>query len=760
MSAASDGSIIFRTELDNAKLERELAKATKKIESMEAGLSEKKAARLPLAEQLKVANEEATNARNSVERLQKALAESQTITSVTGPRIGPLRYIEELEHQKQIEAELKEQEKILRQKEKVADRLALKDAAAAAKLEEMTTSLERQKEKAAALQDQLAEIERPGAVGEILDGVEKRFDKLGRRISGLAKRVFVFTMISAALRGMRTWLGKVIAANDQASNSMARLKAALLTLAQPLLDIVIPALTAFVNVLTRIITALSGLMSALFGKTIDQSKAAASALNAESSALKGTGDAAKKASKSLASFDEINQLSSGEAGGASATAATQPDFSFDTSSMEADLDKLLGWIKLIGAALLTWKIPNADFKTFLGLILAINGAIELAKGAWDAWQNGVDWDNFLQMLEGAALLTGGLSLAFGKLGAGIGLIVSGITLLATGFHDALESGWNLKNLLMTIAGIMTTGIGIGVLTGSFIPALIAGIASVLLALTVATGHGEELLNGVRQTCQGFVDFFIGVFTGNIQRALLGIEEIFGGLQTAAGAVIDGIRDTIISFLDWLDEKTGGKLHGIIEFAKGLVTAFFDSVNSTVRGAISAVQQVFRGLVEFIAGVFTNDWDMAWQGIKDVFEGYIKGIASLIIGAINLIIRGLNWVIQQANKLSFDAPDWLGGKHFGINIDPIDEWTVPRLAQGAVIPPNREFMAVLGDQKSGTNIEAPLETIKQALAEVMGSRAGTGELTIIIKPSPGLTRYLSYELDNESKRRGVNLVKGG
>ena len=44
--------------------------------------------------------------------------------------------------------------------------------------------------------------------------------------------------------------------------------------------------------------------------------------------------------------------------------------------------------------------------------------------------------------------------------------------------------------------------------------------------------------------------------------------------------------------------------------------------------------------------------------------------------------------------------------------------IPFLAQGAVIPPNKQFLAVLGDQKSGTNIEAPLDTIKQALAEVL------------------------------------------
>ena len=49
--------------------------------------------------------------------------------------------------------------------------------------------------------------------------------------------------------------------------------------------------------------------------------------------------------------------------------------------------------------------------------------------------------------------------------------------------------------------------------------------------------------------------------------------------------------------------------------------------------------------------------------------------------------------------------------------------VPALAQGAVIPPNRQFLAMLGDQRSGTNIEAPLDTIRQALAETLAAWQG-------------------------------------
>lgn len=567
-------------------------------------------------------------------------------------------------------------------------------------------------------------------MGKAMSGVEHRIDKLGKRIAGLAKRVFVFSMITSALRSMRSYMGSVIATNDEASTSFAQLKGALFTLAQPIISVLIPAFTMLCNVLTRAATAAAGFVSMLFGKTIGQSKAAAKALNSEVAALEGVGGAAKEAAGSLAGFDEINQLAGDTSAGGGATQTV--DFDFDTSAMDQDFSKILNWIKLIGAALLSWKLSKTftgGLRTFAGLILAINGGIELASGTWDAWQNGADMDNFLQMLQGAALLVAGLTIAFDTLGGGIGLVVSSIVMLVTGFHDAMENGWNLENELMVITGIMGAGLGIYVLTGNWIPVLIAAIAVLLLKLANATGHGEELIEGVRKVCQGFLDFITGIFSGDMEKALAGIGQMFDGFREIAGAVIDGVKDTLLSFLDWLDEKTNGKFHGVIETAKKFITVFFDGIKSFVSGSIDSIKQIFSGLVQFISGVFTNDWDRAWSGLKDIFRGIVNAIISVFEGMVNFIISGLNSVIRGMNRFtSFTLPDWMGGQSFsGINIQEITPISIPRLATGAVIPPNREFLAVLGDQKSGRNIEAPESLIRKIVREESG-----GETTELLR----------------------------
>lgn len=98
---------------------------------------------------------------------------------------------------------------------------------------------------------------------------------------------------------------------------------------------------------------------------------------------------------------------------------------------------------------------------------------------------------------------------------------------------------------------------------------------------------------------------------------------------------------------------------------------------------------------------------------------------------NGIVKAINTVIGAMNGLHFDIPDWipgLGGKTFGFNIREISKVSIPRLATGAVIPANKEFLAVLGDQKHGRNLEAPEDLIRKIVQEESGG-SGTKEITV-------------------------------
>ena len=100
---------------------------------------------------------------------------------------------------------------------------------------------------------------------------------------------------------------------------------------------------------------------------------------------------------------------------------------------------------------------------------------------------------------------------------------------------------------------------------------------------------------------------------------------------------------------------------------------------------------------------------------------------------------------------------IGGKSFGISIPLVSQVALPRLAEGAVIPPNREFMAVLGDQKSGTNIETPLETMVQAFKQAMNESGGRPQ-TIILQLNGREFARAVYKANNEETQRvGVRLA---
>lgn len=719
--------------MNTSQAEKDLAKLKSKIEQAEENLNETRQKRDD-AQQKSVFDAAQLDAEKAkLEAMKRDLQEIKAVakdtTLSTGVRAEakaqlPIAQAELAEQQQRVRALQSEWNKTQNTVERYDRQIA-----------DATGKIEKQKAQAAKLEERLNAARTPaGRLTEAFGESTNTLDKLGKRIQSLAKRVFVFTLITAALRKFRDYLSKVLETNDEAQAAFARLKGALLTLAQPIIELLIPALTTLANILTVIVSAIASLVSGLFGKTAKQSASAAKNLYGEAEAIEGVGSAAEEAAGSLAGFDEINTIqtedSKGGSGGGGAASGVMPDFTLD-SNISDRLKEIADLVMLIAAGLGLWKLSGllpgvlgTIARILGGILLTVGGLLLYWNGLTDAWENGVDWLNLIEMVGGLAAAALGLYLIFGPIAAGIALVIGGLGMLVVAFHDAMENGWNLQNTLLAIAGIFAAGLGIALITGSWIPLLIAGIASVLLALTNATGHGQELIDGIKTVIEGFKDFFVGIFTGDIQKAISGIEKIVEGLQKAVFAVIAGIEDSFNSFLTWLDEKTGGKLHGIIEAIRNLFNnVLFKSVKQTLTNTLNAVKQVLSGIIQFVTGVFTGDWNRAWEGVKSVFKGVWNGIVSLLEGAVNLIIRGVNWLISQLNKVSFEVPSWVpgvGGKKIGINIDPVREITIPKLAQGAVIPPNREFMAVLGDQRSGTNVEAPEDLIRKIVREESGN----------------------------------------
>ena len=209
----------------------------------------------------------------------------------------------------------------------------------------------------------------------------------------------------------------------------------------------------------------------------------------------------------------------------------------------------------------------------------------------------------------------------------------------------------------------------------------------------------------------------------------------------------------------------------IPLAIGLIVAGGGALAATValnwNFIVDKVKEVWEKVKEFwkknIAPIFTAEW---WRNLgKKVMNGLISGFEAGINGIIGMFESMINWIVNGLNKISFDIPDWvpgIGGKTFGFNIPEVKfgRVSIPRLAQGAVIPPNREFLAVLGDQKKGTNIEAPLQTIVDAFNIALQGNANyaSGKTEVVLEiDGRELGRAVVEQGDRENRRIGTRLV---
>lgn len=254
-----------------------------------------------------------------------------------------------------------------------------------------------------------------------------------------------------------------------------------------------------------------------------------------------------------------------------------------------------------------------------------------------------------------------------------------------------------------------------------------------------------------------------------------LDEFLDFVGTLITSVLSIYNKAIAPVVNWLVSILGP----IVSSVLGKIIKTVGNVISNIIDAVKNIISALKGVVLFIVGVFTGDWKKAWQGVKKIFKGVWDALVDIAKTPINLIIGlingltgavedALNWIIDGINELSFTTPDWLpgdlGGQTFGFDLSQIDIPEIPKLAQGAVIPPNSEFLAVLGDQKRGTNIEAPLDTITQAVLQALVSYGGAGgnqKISVTIPLTLNgrtITQIVIDDINDYIKRNGRSPIR--
>lgn len=297
--------------------------------------------------------------------------------------------------------------------------------------------------------------------------------------------------------------------------------------------------------------------------------------------------------------------------------------------------------------------------------------------------------------------------------------------------DALQQIWN--NVLVPIINWILQNV---------IPLLAPVVQWLGDAAIDLLGAAVEMANGILDMLGGLIDFLVGVFTGDWKKAFSGAGQIAQGFADTCGAVIEWIGDYILTpfmslvkklfSVDWV------KYFGVAGIAPQVLCDLIKSIFGTMKN-------VFIGIMNFIKYAFTGDWRNAWQSVKNIFSSIMSGIGDVVRAPINGIISMVNQAIGAINNLIRGV-----NRIPHVNIPTIGR--IPHLASGAVIPPNQEFLAMLGDQKSGNNIEAPEGLIRKIVREESGK--GNGSYTFVAQLD---RKVLFKETISEAK---LQQIQGG
>lgn len=406
-------------------------------------------------------------------------------------------------------------------------------------------------------------------VGKAVERTEKKMNGLSKGLRAI-KRIFAYRLIRSAIREIGQAFNEGIGnlyqwsaivgnnfkpAMDSMATSALYAKNSLGAMVAPILEALAPAIEKITELFVRATEAVSQFFATLTGSSYYYR-----AKRNMTEYAKETGKASKALKDFTLAFDELNVISQNDSGGGAST----PDFSemFEkmelTDDIKQRMNEILNIVGLVGAAFAGWKIGKAlglDIERIIGLVGGLLFELGFVQDIFDMWKNGIDLNNLigaLALATGAALLFG---IAFGKAAAGLVLVVDGAILFITAIRDAIENGWNFYNTMGACAALLMTGLGLSLITNSFIPLFISAVLAAGLAMAVFTGRGEELLGEFKKVWQGVSDFVRDVIVRkDMQAAGEDLKLIFEGVVNSVIIIFEGFINLIITGINELFKK--------------------------------------------------------------------------------------------------------------------------------------------------------------------------------------------------------------
>ena len=310
------------------------------------------------------------------------------------------------------------------------------------------------------------------------------------------------------------------------------------------------------------------------------------------------------------------------------------------------------------------------------------------------------------------------------------------TALSSGFTKILSAGGTIAKVLSTGATTLVSGLGsilstIGTVifspTGLLILGIIAGVALIVLNWDKIKAAALKVYEVAKDAWENLQSAFDAV-RQKVEAAGNKIRGAWGKVKESAGNVAEKAKQSWNGF-------------------KGA----FETVGNKIKSIGAKIKSVWDSI--------RTKTESVWKRIKNAVKTPVNAIIGFINTMIGAVQSGINAMVHALNNFHISIPDWVpgvGGKSVGFNLSTVSFSRVPYLAKGAVIPPNAPFMAVLGDQKRGTNIETPEALLRKIIKEelsnikIESNNGGNYQFTAQIN-----RRTLFDEMITEAKLRQMN-----
>ena len=505
----------------------------------------------------------------------------------------------------------------------------------------------------------------------------------------------------------------------------------------PVINTALTAVTKFANKVAEVVNAFFGTSMNGFESTATElatgyDNAATGADNLASSTDKATNatkKATKAANKYLSPLDQINRYSTNKtsddtstpstssgagvsgtvSGGYDAIAKGNGVLDQATSKFSEFAEKIKGYMQPlivqlerfgeIAKSAFTWFVNNVlaplgkftvnevlprFFQTLANVLDIANTVLIALKPLW-MWF----WENVLKPI---AEFTGGVFLATWDL-----------------INAALEkfSAW-LKNNPQDVQGF-AVAIGAVIAVLNPIPTAIALVVTACGLLIKnwdkVKEKTKEVWGDIKNWLSNTLETMKKNIASNVEIIKKGFINGWNAIKSGATSIWNGLKSSLSSIWSGIKNTASNTWSGI---------------KSTVTGVLNTIASTATSVGSTISNALKNAFEKAKEFIKKPINGIIGLLNSMISG----LVAGVNLALGLLNKINVKIPDWIpvyGGRTFGFNFPKLTAPKIPYLATGAVIPPNAPFMAVLGDQKNGTNIETPEKLLRSIIREELGGR---------------------------------------